>query len=103
MACVGRDPNIMDLGAAVYRALVVRNPLLVGSAKPTLRNGAAGRRARRAIGLHLGELAFKRCHCRVYFIETLLCLICKEVDIALRSHLLISMNFEMVLPTHVAD
>jgi hypothetical protein len=38
------------------------------------------------IGLHLGELAFKRRHCGVHFIEALLCPICKEVDIALRSH-----------------
>jgi hypothetical protein len=40
-----RDPNITDLAAAVHRALVVRNSLLVGGPKPTLRNGAARRRS----------------------------------------------------------
>ena len=38
---LSRDPTITDLGAAVHRALVVRNSLLVGGAKPTLRNRAA--------------------------------------------------------------
>ena len=40
-----RDPNIADSAAAVHRALVVRNSLLVAGPKPTLRTGEARRRA----------------------------------------------------------
>src|SRR5450759_4423832 len=50
------------------------------------------------IGLHLGSLALKRCHRCVHFVETLLGPVCKEVDIALRNHLLVSMNVEWCRP-----
>src|SRR5712664_4135916 len=54
------------------------------------------------IGLHFGGLAFERCQRGVHFIESFLGPICKEVNIALCAHFLVSKHSRDT-PTYVAD